>query len=741
MRIRSALVTVLALTGLIAGFTRAAEAQPLAETVPADAVVYAGWAGNKGLGARVKGTHLESVLKATNMPQRVKDAIDLVVKGMGEKDPDSTEVLAALSALGEAAWKHPSVLYVTLDAKGIKKAPGLVIKWKADEEAPALLATLKKIVDDPAQGAPLPTGPKVTQAGAYVVLYAGSMTEQEAVKEKPAAALTGQAQFAKAFAQVAGKSSEIAFYFDGATLMKVTSDEIQEAAGAAAKANWVRSRDGLGLEGIKCVLLSGGFDGVDWVSRGFVESPGMRKGLPGLLEGKPLSNETLKLAPKRAIWVSAFHLDLADVLGKVQTMVTELDPSTGAQLDANVQMLKQNLGVDMKALFGAAGPEWLLYSDPAMIGPGGSGAVVVNRLRDSAVFKEQLAAVEEVAAKVAAAKGNSFKVEKIKQGGLEISRVNAVVIMPSWAVKGDVFYLGMNPHAVETAAKQAGAADSLLDKPEFKQVMARVGEKPATSVGFVDLTKTAIESHQVMLMLAQMAGPVLAQGQMPNPLPGLLPPLATLTPDLGPAGGISWMDTQGYHWTTVAPFPGARLLGPDGTYTAVGPGALAVGAALPALGAARLTAQQMKSNAHLRGIHQSMVIYASQKGAYPTSMGVLFDEQFVGKDLLVSPKNPVTFPADFAKMSTAEKGKWLDENGAYVILRWGQKETTDAEVVMGYLKPSHFPGRGISVVFGDNHALWMPIEEARELIAKQYPNHKLQGFPEGDAAPGVREGQ
>src|SRR5690606_29173927 len=48
--------------------------------------------------------------------------------------------------------------------------------------------------------------------------------------------------------------------------------------------------------------------------------------------------------------------------------------------------------------------------------------------------------------------------------------------------------------------------------------------------------------------------------------------------------------------------------------------ALLIGILLPALGAARRAAAQMKSNTQVRGIHQTMIIYAQSNNSYYPGM-------------------------------------------------------------------------------------------------------------------------
>lgn len=102
--------------------------------------------------------------------------------------------------------------------------------------------------------------------------------------------------------------------------------------------------------------------------------------------------------------------------------------------------------------------------------------------------------------------------------------------------------------------------------------------------------------------------------------------------------------------------------------------ALLIGILLPALAAARKTAQQMASSTQMRGVHQALVIFAqSNKGYYPgiessgdrfvtdadnlsnTSGGmvqgryaIIIEEELVTPEYLLSPAEPVTTKTPYA---------------------------------------------------------------------------------------------
>lgn len=126
--------------------------------------------------------------------------------------------------------------------------------------------------------------------------------------------------------------------------------------------------------------------------------------------------------------------------------------------------------------------------------------------------------------------------------------------------------------------------------------------------------------------------------------------------------------------------------------------ALLIGILLPALGAARRTANQMKNSSQLRGIHQSSVVFASanntylpglnsaggvlvnsaantqNSGAGDTGAGrfwILVNGQFIGGDLLMNPQDSATKYTNTAVAITTS-------NFSYATLRIKDTSTGDA---------------------------------------------------------------
>lgn len=176
--------------------------------------------------------------------------------------------------------------------------------------------------------------------------------------------------------------------------------------------------------------------------------------------------------------------------------------------------------------------------------------------------------------------------------------------------------------------------------------------------------------------------------------------------------------------------------------------ALLIGILLPALGAARRTANQMKNSSQLRGIHQSAVIFAQSNNTYlpglnsggttlsnGTATGnsgngdlgaprfwVLLNGQFIPGTMLINPQDSLTawssgvlttgqlsyasLDLSSANGSTGgRQSEWRDNANSQAILIGDRNIGTNATdaVVQSVWTSSAGDWRG-NLVWGDNHA-------------------------------------
>src|SRR3712207_4509638 len=90
-----------------------AGAQPLADRVPQDALVYVGWGGSEAAAAAgYDGSHLKGVVDASGLRELVAESIPRMFERVTRGDEDAAAVTKLVMAVAGPMWRHPSALYV-----------------------------------------------------------------------------------------------------------------------------------------------------------------------------------------------------------------------------------------------------------------------------------------------------------------------------------------------------------------------------------------------------------------------------------------------------------------------------------------------------------------------------------------------------------------------------------------------------------------------------------------------------
>lgn len=141
---------------------------------------------------------------------------------------------------------------------------------------------------------------------------------------------------------------------------------------------------------------------------------------------------------------------------------------------------------------------------------------------------------------------------------------------------------------------------------------------------------------------------------------------------------------------------------------------LFIGIMLPALGAARTTAQQMASNTQARGIQQAMIVQSqgqtpNANGDIPLTddLGELLLGNYFAADYTQSPMDKVggDLPTDFYAWTPEVQADWVRANADFVIVP-GLVDDFDTSKIALFGKPDRFDGRGIPVTRNDNSTAW-----------------------------------
>ena len=703
-RLPSVLAAVMALV-----LTGSAAAQPLADRVPGDAVLYVGWRGADALGESMKGSHLQGVLEKSGIPELVDRAIPAGREWLEAAWVGDPRVSPKLEALPSAMWARPWAFAVL--PEGPDDSPRVGLLMEPGERAAAVRRAFEAIVAG--AGPARAEAPRLVERGELLGLVTGDADHETTLAD------------AKRFRKMMGRfpaGRALVGWCDVASVLELGKEE---ADAVPAQVNPAKAAQQLGLDAINGVALAGGLDGRRWRSDVFVTTDGRSEGLFELFAGPPIDEALLREVPSAATHVSAFRTDLSVLPDLVRDFLDARQGASPALADRWLGIGQAMTGIDLESqLLDALGPRWLFYTDPAVAGPSGLGLVAVNPLRKPDALRGGLERLEERANAMLLqqqkkSRGETrWRIVSEKHDGVTLHSALLPLISPTWAIHEGRLYAGLLPQAVKRAIEEHEG--SILDDGEFTALHAdALADGGVASISYVDLEATAPMVYQGHLMWSQMlpAASVMLGAEGPAML---LPPLGELMPHLAPAGSVSVTDGDGWHWRSSTPFPGSTLFGQSAwTGAGLSQASLTAGVLLPALGAARRTAEQMESMTQARGILQSCMVYArSNDNEFPSSLSALVHGNYLGPEYLMSPGAPQKLPDDFDDWGKRRQSEWIGDHASYVLIP-GLKGKPDPEKVVVFAKPSHSPGEKIAVGFQDGHAEQLPIEEAKRRIEKQ----------------------
>lgn len=704
-------------------------AQPLANRVPADAMVYIGWQGSRELAGSYQDSHLRKVVEASNIRQVFEDFIPNVLNKLAADDQNVAEAVVIAKALVPMMWRHPSALYfggVKLDDP---QGPviHLALICDAGDEAPELLKQVNIILS---KTPPAPVAINAVQHGSFVVVTLGQSQEISDLLDQPAEAavsnsLAGDTTFKDSLAQVQSSPAAV-IYINTQPILTMVDELIQAQQVKELNTRWSKMRDALGLNGLRQIIWTSGFDGQDWSEQVWIAAPAPRRGLTAIIDPRPVSKETLLLLPKTAFLAGAASFSPERLVTELQQALATLNPDWLASFEQGMQRANKAVGLNLRQdLIDKLGDEWGYYADQSIGGEGLLGMVVVNRLKDPARVEQSLKQLSE--------KANQFFSQLTREvtisfrqthvGDLEIQYLAIPAVAPAWAIKNGVLYLGLYPQVVAAAAQRPADQGSILDNPGYIALIQRLGQHDAGAIQYLDLPHTAPLGYQSWLMLSRT---ILGMGDLFGiPAPAMVvPPLQKLMAELSPAGSIAWSDDNGYHARSISPFPGSQTLVID-PMSGMMNNQLAVMAAvmLPSLNRAQETAKRIKCASNLRMLGQAMLLYGNEnRGKYPPDLGTLLVTEDLTLDVFICPSSGTRIPDAVRRQPVEQQAKWVNENSDYIYAGAGLNNIQPPDRVLIYEKAADHDHEGINLLFGDGHVEFMSMSQAQHQIDSSQNN-------------------
>lgn len=710
-----------------------AHAQPVADRVPADAIVYFGFSGTDAMPG-YSGTHAEALLNASSLPQVFRQVLPAGIKKLAQREPEgAAHAQQAYDSLAILTRKPTAFFISGLKFEEGRDEPtprlGLICRAGA-ADAEKIRVQVQALIDKAtAEGdldEDLPV--KVVTSGDDVAWLIGYAPDEMALAGGDGAArpnaIGAATAFAAAMKQVQADPA-VCFYFDGEKTFELIDSIVQREADEQEKAQYESVVNALGLRGLKQLVVTGGFDGQDWMTRSFLAAPSPRTGLLANLDNPPLTDELLKAVPANADLFAAGSFDVAKFITELRASLGKIDPEIQKQFDQGLGAATMALGVNFQTgVLEPLGSQWLTYIAPQVAGGGLTGLVAINRVDDPAKARSGLMAVSIFANNTSntflANKGVTVQGRQFKAGDLSINYVAAPLVTPSWAISGNYAMFGLYPQAlIDANAHLAGGGKSILDNPDYQKLRQRLGGPAQVSgVYFANLPQTAAPAYQGLLVISRVVGIADLFGVQTPPV--VIPPYSVFQQHLAPAGGIKWVDDAGVHGKAVSPFPGSGVFqGGGGVMPAmIAQSAASTGILLPSLSRSRETANRVRCSSNMRQIGVAAHMYAADNGGrFPDDLGTLASAQDLAPEVFVCPSS---HDSDAQVRAMRQQGEnlaaWLNENGGYVWAGAGKTNQMGAEAILMYERPEHHDFDGINVLFVDGHTEYMRRDQAERAI-------------------------
>ena len=615
--------------------SQTATSMPFADRIPSDALVYIGWAGTDKI-TQYPDSHLKGVLDAWNLKKLIHDTlIPLAIEQGGNDGQQVASVLQMASEIVPVIYQRPWAIYVG----GMKPStpdsppsPLAAIMIDAGPHVEKLHQMISQLLKDP-------TGPaamvRLDKVGSELVLSPAAMPKPHTLRlginnpaskgaNSPIAPITDNTSFANATQHVYANASGV-FFVDIAKTMTL-AEQMMPPNDPETK-EFQQAAQMFGLKNLKGMISTIGFQDRSWRTDVWVHAPSPRQGIFKMLDGKPLSQTVFKTVPKTATWFQAARMDLGGLVQSFKKMAALTDPNAANEYDNARNEIKAEMGFDFQTdLIDTLGEEWLMYNDQTAPGAFGVNLLLVHWLKDSAKMTATLDKIEAFANKMLASQSDELKIQiqKKVEDDLTIRYLSFPMINPAWAIYKDRLLIAMSPQALSARAQlDKTPSDSILDRPEYQSLLAKLGSKNPTGVTFTDLPQTTPKIMEQLTGLATtLASATEDKGPKIDPL-AFLPPLGKLLPHLKASATVTWSDDSGYYARSISPFPMADAFGPStGMSSALGAAIL-----LPALAKARSTAKRIASAANMRGLFQSMYTWSlNNKDQFPADLSVLIKD-------------------------------------------------------------------------------------------------------------------
>ena len=734
MKYRFALVAVClaAITGPMAA------APPLADRLPADTLIYVGWAGRS---LTFDGSLTGQLLAEPAVGDILSGLRSLVE---AQLDDVQREQFAHAWQMGRIAWQHPLAVAL-LDMRGgadgatfqavVLLEPGrdrdvfmthlnaLVQTLKFDFSEQTIGLTVCHVARDVPVFGELAYG----FAGETFFFSFGTGAARRIVELASDVSLAASPTFKQQWSQVAGDGEQIAFYADIAALVDRIEQLVNcpEAAQTQAVSEMRRVIDALGLGKASAAVACTRIVDRGMYTRARLFTPAPHQGLLMPLAGGELTEADLAAVPGDADFVAAIKLSPQAAWDELLRVLAQLDPAARDQLLQAVAKAEQEIGLSISDDILSNLGDTILLSSAASQGGFLTGTAVSITVKDSEKLSAALARLEQYLAESFPAEGG-LSIETTNAGRTPIRYLRGSLgfpwpIAPAWTIHKDKLYVALWPQVIASIIARNGAICPVTAEESYQQVRMHLG-RSASGLCYINTPAILRKLYHWPLIGWTMGANALSSETAMEARPDWLPDLATLEKYLRADISSVSADDEGITFESYSALPTSGLV-----MMPTGSPALGLAVALPALPAlhrARQKARQTVSMTNLKGIGMAVYMYrADHNDAFPTDLAELVP--YVTAQQLVSPASGNNPPE-------VVDGRLVGE-ADYVLL--SVSPSAPPTMLLAYEKPELSADGEVPVLFVDAHVDHVSLAQLQAMIAEAQPWIEAHKPAETNAGP------
>ena len=719
MKLRATILGVccLALVGPVAAKA------PLADHLPGQCLMYAGWAGRN---LPLDGSTFGQLLR----DPAIGNALNALYKAAHKASPPPVRAtLQSTWSLAQIAWQHPIAVSLMDIRPGQPKATisaAVLIDLGKDKSAFAkhLDAILLNTGTSPSEATigkvaykMLPT-PAGTLAFGYIgnvfFLTIGPESPDKLINLPPAGSLKADKNFAACQKDVGGSNEQFAFYADltaiKSRLEKLSPSPAGQDPEAAGGDKLQRALEALGLG--KATKLAGSIRIVDkgLYTKFRLLSPAPHRGLLFAAVGGQITEADLAGVPDDALCLWVMKLSPTASYAEVRRMLKMFDPSAEEKFLSAVRRMDEKLGVSVSGdILANLGDTWTLLS-AASLGGYGTGTVLTVDVKDVEKLRTAVAKIEALAggaeSQPARPTGPALGIEVLNSGKLEVHYARPrngpfAPVAPAWAVHNDKLYLALWPQVIVAAVENAGQRP-LVKNDAFRKLRARLTDK-ASALVYVDTPQIARQVYNLYLIgWTGIANGFQGVGGLPIDLkPHWLPSLPRIEKYLQPEISVVWADAKGI---TIEGY--GTGLTPGLSLPVAAPMSAAI--LIPVITRSRGLAKRPVSMAKLNAIAKAILLYEFEHESIPPDLAKLVEAGYLSPEGLVSPISGRTMPTNAKGMPTGQSD--------YVYLVMGQDMPND--LIRAYERPENYRNKGTCVLLMNGSVKWMNKPQFENLLKR-----------------------